>query len=339
MTSTSAALRASISAALSEAFRTEGRVDARAVVLRLDVVLASRLFEVVVVAVVDVPRHRRRPGRGFRAEGGRLVGEKSETRENLNRRAMTGVDGCNSGARLRHGHLSHTLVSSLLRLAATITPRLHRHVGVGVGLRLLLDPGRVRLRLWLGHWPRLLVLLGAARDACGLGRVALVLCLLQHLDGVDGVQHPLELTIGRFGVHGDTLVPSLVRRRCRRRRFGGVERPNFGMIPGFRGGQRRGHENGQLALHLFELVRRVCLVQYPRHLEIRRRFGIYIGVLVPGVVRCRLRRRLGRWLGRRLRQELGRWLGRRPARRPGRRPGRRLGQELGLEVGNCRGHD
>ena len=40
---------------------------------------------------------------------------KSETRENLNRRAMTGVDGCNSGARLRHGHLSHTLVSSLLR--------------------------------------------------------------------------------------------------------------------------------------------------------------------------------------------------------------------------------
>ena len=115
MTSTSAALRASISAALSEAFRTKGRVDARAVVLRLDVVLASRLFEVVVVAVVDVPRHRRRPGRGFRAEGGRLVGEKSETRENLNRRAMTGVDGCNSGARLRHGHLSHTLVSSLLR--------------------------------------------------------------------------------------------------------------------------------------------------------------------------------------------------------------------------------
>ena len=75
MTSTSAALRASISAALSEAFRTKGRVDARAVVLRLDVVLASRLFEVVVVAVVDVPRHRRRPGRGFRAEGGRLVGE------------------------------------------------------------------------------------------------------------------------------------------------------------------------------------------------------------------------------------------------------------------------
>ena len=147
MTSTSAALRASISAALSEAFRTKGRVDARAVVLRLDVVLASRLFEVVVVAVVDVPRHRRRPGRGFRAEGGRLVGEKSETRENLNRRAMTGVDGCNSGARLRHGHLSHTLVSSLLRLAATITPRLHRHVGVGVGLRLLLGPGRVRLRL------------------------------------------------------------------------------------------------------------------------------------------------------------------------------------------------
>ena len=55
MTSTSAALRASISAALSEAFRTKGRVDARAVVLRLDVVLASRLFEVVVVAVVDVP--------------------------------------------------------------------------------------------------------------------------------------------------------------------------------------------------------------------------------------------------------------------------------------------
>ena len=153
MTSTSAALRASISAALSEAFRTKGRVDARAVVLRLDVVLASRLFEVVVVAVVDVPRHRRRPGRGFRAEGGRLVGEKSETRENLNRRAMTGVDGCNSGARLRHGHLSHTLVSSLLRRgesspapASAPTPSPQR------GRRFACRPGRRSAR-WPGRRP------------------------------------------------------------------------------------------------------------------------------------------------------------------------------------------
>ena len=51
---------------------------------------------------------------GSRAEGGRLSGKIRDERENLNRR-YDRVDGCNSGARLRHGHLSHTLVSSLLR--------------------------------------------------------------------------------------------------------------------------------------------------------------------------------------------------------------------------------
>ena len=157
MTSTSAALRASISAALSEASVPRDAWDARAAVLRLDAVLASRLFEVVVVAVVDAPspppswtRVSRR-GRATRREKIR------DERESQPPRDDRGVDGCNSGARLRHGHLSQTLVSSLLRRGEPLQrPRARqlRRPSARTRVRYPSPSISVRLRRRLGVGPR-----------------------------------------------------------------------------------------------------------------------------------------------------------------------------------------